>query len=72
MLGLRGKPAGLLRRKSGLDPVWVGQALERMLQISAAQVRQVLDNVAGFGPLQVHLDDPGVEEIWINDRLTPG
>jgi pilus assembly protein CpaF len=33
----------------------------------ATAVRQVLDNVAGFGPLQAHLDDPGVEEIWINE-----
>jgi len=29
--------------------------------------RQVFDAVAGFGPLQRHLDDPTVEEIWIND-----
>ena len=29
----------------------------------------VYDAVAGFGPLQRHLDDPGVEEIWINERL---
>jgi hypothetical protein len=28
--------------------------------------RQVYDAVAGFGPLQQHLDDPTVEEIWIN------
>lgn len=27
----------------------------------------VTDAVAGFGPLQVHLDDPEVEEIWINE-----
>src|SRR4051795_3131969 len=30
-------------------------------------VRRVLDAVAGFGPLQPFLDDPTVEEIWIND-----
>ena len=29
--------------------------------------RDILDAVAGFGPLQRHLDDPEVEEIWIND-----
>jgi pilus assembly protein CpaF len=29
--------------------------------------RQVWDTVAGFGPLQRYLDDPGVEEIWINE-----
>jgi len=32
---------------------------------SAAQ--QVLDAVAGFGPLQRYLDDPLVEELWINE-----
>jgi pilus assembly protein CpaF len=30
-------------------------------------VRAVLDNVAGLGPLQQYLDDPEVEEIWINE-----
>ena len=29
--------------------------------------RAVLDVVAGFGPLQPLLDDPAVEEIWINE-----
>jgi pilus assembly protein CpaF len=29
--------------------------------------RAVYDSVAGFGPLQRHLDDPTVEEIWINE-----
>jgi pilus assembly protein CpaF len=29
--------------------------------------RLVYDAVAGFGPLQRHLDDPTVEEIWINE-----
>lgn len=28
--------------------------------------RAVYDAVAGFGPLQRHLDDPEVEELWIN------
>ncbi|MDP1878666.1 MAG: hypothetical protein Q8M17_14040 [Actinomycetota bacterium] len=28
--------------------------------------------VAGFGPLQQYFDDPDVEELWINDRLTQG
>lgn len=27
----------------------------------------VYDAVAGFGPLQRHLDDPTIEEIWINE-----
>ena len=30
-------------------------------------VRTVYDAVAGFGPLQRHLDDPTVEEIWVNE-----
>ena len=36
-----------------------------------ACVREVLAAVAGFGPLQVYLEDPTVEEIWINapDRI---
>ncbi len=32
-----------------------------------AAARQVFDAVAGFGPLQAYLDDPVVEEIWINE-----
>lgn len=32
-----------------------------------ATAKWVLDNVAGLGPLQRYLDDPEVEEIWIND-----
>ena len=30
-------------------------------------VASVTDAVAGYGPLQRYLDDPSVEEIWIND-----
>jgi pilus assembly protein CpaF len=30
-------------------------------------LQDVLDSVAGFGPLQRYLDDPEVEELWIND-----
>lgn len=32
-----------------------------------AAAQQVLDAVAGFGPLQRYLDDPEVEELWINE-----
>ncbi len=32
-----------------------------------ALAKSVLDNVAGLGPLQQYLDDPDIEEIWIND-----
>jgi pilus assembly protein CpaF len=34
---------------------------------AAATAREVYDAVAGFGPLQRYLDDPAVEEIWINE-----
>ncbi len=33
----------------------------------SAALRAVMDAVAGFGPLQVYLDDATVEEIWINN-----
>lgn len=36
----------------------------------AGCVRDVLARVAGYGPLQPLLDDPEVEEIWINDPQT--
>jgi pilus assembly protein CpaF len=29
--------------------------------------RKVYDAVAGFGPLQAYLDDPTIEEIWVNE-----
>lgn len=29
--------------------------------------RRIIDNIAGYGPLQVYLDDRSVEEIWINE-----
>ena len=37
----------------------------------ASCVREVLAAVAGYGPLQPYLDDPTVEELWINapDRV---
>ncbi len=34
---------------------------------SAGTARAVYDAVAGFGPLQRHLDDQSVEEVWINE-----
>jgi pilus assembly protein CpaF len=33
----------------------------------AAVLDELLARVAGFGPLQQYLDDPAVEEVWIND-----
>lgn len=49
-------------------------ALARGLAIvddEQAAVREVLAAVTGYGALQEHLDDPGIEEIWINapDRV---
>jgi len=32
-----------------------------------AMVGELVARVSGFGPLQQFLDDPSVEEIWIND-----
>lgn len=37
------------------------------LRDSRQAAKSVYDAVAGFGPLQRHLDDPTVEEIWINE-----
>ncbi|HEU4491948.1 MAG TPA: ATPase, T2SS/T4P/T4SS family, partial [Jiangellales bacterium] len=34
---------------------------------AGATARSVYDAVAGYGPLQPYLDDPAVEEIWINE-----
>lgn len=32
-----------------------------------ALVGELVARVSGFGPLQQFLDDPSVEEVWIND-----
>ena len=37
-----------------------------LLVDEAATLRQVVATLTGFGPLQPYLDDPEVEEIWIN------
>ena len=39
--------------------------LPRIQDLDATR-KTVLDLVAGYGPLQPYLDDPEVEEIWIN------
>lgn len=66
-------------RQSGLDPL--RQRTETRLLVddvlagdfagdAAARAglgRRILDDVAGFGPLQEFFDDPTVEEIWINN-----
>lgn len=33
----------------------------------AACVREILADLTGYGPIQALLDDPDVEEVWIND-----
>lgn len=40
-------------------------AVPQLGELEAAR-RSVYDNVAGFGPLQPLLDDPSIEEIWVN------
>jgi pilus assembly protein CpaF len=44
---------------------------EAMIDDEAALVRDVLASVSGFGALQPLLDDPDIEEIWLNgpDRI---
>lgn len=37
-----------------------------VIEDEAASVRDILSAVSGYGPLQALLDDPDVEEIWIN------
>ena len=37
-----------------------------LLADEAAVTRQVVATITGFGPLQPFLDDPSVEELWIN------
>ncbi|NED96076.1 CpaF family protein [Phytoactinopolyspora alkaliphila] len=46
------------------------QALVRSLPALGDQAeitRTLVDNIAGYGPLQRYFDDPEVEEIWINE-----
>lgn len=44
----------------------LGGGLPSLVDLPAV-VKQVLDHVAGLGPLQQYLDDPLVEEIWVNE-----
>lgn len=41
-------------------------SLPRLEDLDAA-TRAILDSVAGYGPLQQYLDDPQIEEIWVNE-----
>jgi len=51
---------------SHYDERSVTGALPRLVDVRQA-ARAVFDAVAGFGPLQKYLDDPTVEEIWVNE-----
>jgi pilus assembly protein CpaF len=44
----------------------INGGMPRLDDLDAA-IRSILDSVAGYGPLQQYLDDPAVEEIWINE-----
>jgi pilus assembly protein CpaF len=51
---------------SEYDERSIGGTLPQLVDARLA-ARHVFDAVAGFGPLQKYLDDPTVEEIWINE-----
>lgn len=66
-------------RDSGIDPVREPGSVDRLVDEVLAEVHvneepidalfrdDILDAVAGLGPLQRLLNDPTVEEIWINE-----
>ena len=41
------------------------------LDSTPVDITEVTNLVQGFGPLQPLLDDPTVEEIWINEPVEP-
>jgi pilus assembly protein CpaF len=51
---------------SDYDERSLGVTLPQLLDAGHV-AREVFDAVAGFGPLQKYLDDPTVEEIWVNE-----
>ncbi|GAB3246562.1 CpaF family protein [Kineosporia babensis] len=62
--------AGLRRLVEAAIAAYDERSLTRALPPLAdtrQAVKRVLDEVSGFGPLQPYLDDPSIEEIWIND-----
>lgn len=65
-------------RSSGIDPLRDPESVRLLVDavvrdaMAVAPIDEsvgpaVFHAVAGFGPLQVFLDDPSVEEIWINE-----
>lgn len=66
-----GRDASVVRRVvedavAGYDERSLTRALPPLADADGT-VKQVLDAVVGFGALQPFLDDPAVEEIWINE-----
>jgi pilus assembly protein CpaF len=62
--------AGMRRLVEGVVAAYDERSLTRALPPladPAVTVKRVLDEVSGFGPLQPYLDDPSIEEIWINE-----
>jgi pilus assembly protein CpaF len=63
-------------RARGIDPLRDPSAVRALIademarldpdDNSAAEARHAFHAIAGFGPLQPYLDDPDVEELWIN------
>jgi pilus assembly protein CpaF len=63
-------PAAVRRIVDDVVATYDERSLSRQLPPlgdAQAVARTVLDSVAGFGPLQRYLDDPTIEEIWINE-----
>lgn len=77
---LRGEEADPLRTPDRARQIALAEvrrhndfALARGLEViddESGCVRDVLARVSGYGPLQALLDDPEIEEIWINDPAT--
>ena len=68
---LSGDPDGTLAARFVHDEVqrYSEHALggsQPLLADEASVTRQVVATLTGFGPLQPFLDDPSVEELWIN------
>ncbi len=61
----RSRVAALAAELVSADQELTGST-ERPAEISRS-VRNLVESVSGFGPLQPYLDDPTVEELWINE-----
>lgn len=71
-----------LARRRGVDPIedmpgfralvdeavldWDDRSLAGLVPPVTGASKQIMDSVAGLGPLQQYLDDPSIEEIWVN------